>query len=66
MADDTITEEIEDNATGPKKVTIGGESAEAHSLLDQIEADKYLASKRANASTNRGLNLRKIAPPGGI
>lgn len=45
MADET--DAILDNAQGLKKATGDGHSAEQHSLLDQIEADRYLASKAA-------------------
>lgn len=59
-----LSEQIENNAAQPKKVTIQGNSAEQHSLQDQIEADKYLASKAAAQSSNLGLRRKKISYPG--
>lgn len=59
-----LSEQIESNAAQPKKVTIQGNSAEQHSLQDQIEADKYLASKAAAKSTNLGLMRTKMSYPG--
>ena len=35
-----------------------------HSLKDQIEADRYLASKEAMASKSPGVRFAKILPPG--
>jgi hypothetical protein len=37
---------------------------EQHKLTDQIEADRYLASKQAAKSKRRGLVFNKIVPPG--
>ncbi|MGE0375345.1 MAG: hypothetical protein AB7I48_11625 [Planctomycetaceae bacterium] len=35
-----------------------------HSLTEQIEADRYLASKQAANSKPRGLRLSRLVPPG--
>ena len=40
MADDTL----KDKANQPKSVEIDGQKVEQHSLKDQIEMDRYLAS----------------------
>jgi hypothetical protein len=37
---------------------------EQHKLIDQITADKYLASKEAAKSKSRGLRFNKFVPPG--
>ena len=64
MAD--LAPDIEQNAQGPKSATVDGESATAHSLREQIEADRYLKSEAAAKSKKRGLNLQKLKPPGTV
>lgn len=63
MADD-LEDSIRDNAKAPAKASGDAGSVEQHNLKDQIEADKYLASKRATQNKNRGLRFNKIVPPG--
>jgi hypothetical protein len=58
--DDTIRQ----NAQGPAKAAGDAGSVEQHKLSEQIEADKYLASKEAAKSKRRGLQFNKLAPPG--
>jgi hypothetical protein len=58
--DDTIRQ----NAQGPSKAAGHAGSVEQHKLTDQIEADRYLASKQAAKSKRRGLVFNKIVPPG--
>ena len=58
--DDTIAE----NAKGPAKVAGDAGSVEQHPLPDQIEADRYLASKAAAKKPKRGLRFSKLVPPG--
>lgn len=55
---------IEENAKGPAKATGDSGSMEQHPLPDQIEADRYLASKKAAKGKGLGIKLVKIAPPG--
>jgi hypothetical protein len=65
MPNPTPTEQaLTENATGPKKATGDSGSVEQHSLPDQIAADRYLASKRAMKTRNKGLILTKLVPPG--
>ena len=59
-----IEESIRNNAQSPAKASGDAGSVEQHNLKDQIEADKYLASKRATQTKNRGLRFNKIVPPG--
>lgn len=59
-----LEEVIEENAQGPAKVTGDSGSVEQHPLKDQIEADRYLASKKAAKAKGAGLRLIKIVPPG--
>lgn len=63
MADD-LEQTIRDNAEGPSEARGDSGSMKQHSLQDQIEADRYLASKKAAKSKSRGLRFTKIAPPG--
>ena len=46
MADD-LDDTIRENASGPAKAAGDAGSVEQHKLTDQIEADRYLASKQA-------------------
>lgn len=56
---------IEEAATDPtKRVRVGNQEVERHSIKEQIEADKYLGAKTAAASDYRGLVFNKISPPG--
>lgn len=63
MADD-LADTIRDNAQGPAKAAGDAGSVEQHKLSDQIEADRYLASKQAAKSKKRGLVFNKLVPPG--
>ena len=63
MADD-LKDTIRENAEGPAKASGDAGSVEQHKLTDQIEADKYLASKDAAKSKSRGLRFNKLVPPG--
>jgi hypothetical protein len=64
MAD--LTDQIEDAAASPKKVTGDAGSVEAHSLDELVKADQYLASKAAAQSSGRGLLLSQFKPPGTV
>lgn len=59
-----IEEQIRENAAGPAKATGDAGSVEQHKLTEQIEADRYLASKSAMNTKNRGLRFNRIVPPG--
>ena len=63
VADD-LDDTIQQNAQGPAKVTGDAGSVEQHSLKEQIEADRYLSSKKAAKQKNRGLRFSKLVPPG--
>ncbi|MCU0709874.1 MAG: hypothetical protein MUF23_16450 [Pirellula sp.] len=63
MSED-LQETIRQNAKGPAKASGDAGSVEQHALKDQIEADRYLASKEAAKSKHRGLIFNKIVPPG--
>lgn len=53
-------------AQQPKVVEVDGQRMEMHSLKDQIELDKYLASKKAAASGRRGFRITKMRAGGAI
>jgi len=55
MAED-LDNTIRENAIGPKRAAGDSGSVEQHSLTEQIEADRYLASKEAAKS--KGLGIR--------
>lgn len=59
-----LTDAIKQNAEGPKQASADGVSTEQHSLEDQIEADKYLASKEAAKNPATAFTRVKIVPPG--
>jgi hypothetical protein len=63
MADD-LEDEIRKNAEGPAKASGDVGSVEQHKLAEQIEADRYLASKDAVKRSRRGLRFTKLVPPG--
>jgi hypothetical protein len=63
MADD-LEQAIRDNAAGPSKASGDTGSVEQHKLTDQIGAGRFLASKEAAKSKNRGLKFNRFSPPG--
>ena len=66
MADE-LDNTIRENASGPKQASADGVSTQQHSLADQIEADKYLASKTAvSKNPAKAFTRVKIVPPGTV
>jgi hypothetical protein len=67
MSDD-VANKIESSAQGPRRVRTDAGEVEAHPLLDQIEADKYLAARAAvsGGNTHRGLRFNVLKPPGTV
>ena len=63
MADD-VEKTIEENAKGPKRAKGDLGEVEQHDLTEQIEADRYLSSKKATRSKGLGLRISKLVPPG--
>ena len=63
MADD-LTQTIQDNASGPKRATGDSGGVEQHALKDQIDADRYLESKKAARKQGLGVKLVKLSPSG--
>jgi hypothetical protein len=65
MADD-LKDAIKQNAEGPESAEVDGVRMKRHPLRDQIEADKYLASKTAGRNPAKALTRVKIVPPGTV
>ena len=64
MAEDNdLCDLIQQTAQGPASVTIDGNTTVAQKITDQIEADRYLASKNAMKS-GRGVRFAKLVPHG--
>jgi hypothetical protein len=61
---DELDQAIRDNARQPAKAASDSISVEQHSIRDQIEADRYLASKVAAHKKGLGLRVAKLVPPG--
>ena len=61
-----LEQAIRDNAAGPAKAAGDSGSVEQHPLKDQIEADRYLASKNAARKPGLGIKFAKIVPPGSV
>jgi len=59
-----LEQSIRENAQGPAKAAGDSGSMEQHKLTDQIEADRYLASKTAMHGKGLGIKLTKLIPPG--
>lgn len=63
---DALDDTIRNNAQGPAKAAGDAGSVEQHKLTEQIAADRYLASKEAARSPQRGLRFNKFVPPGTV
>lgn len=59
-----LDDAIRENAQGPAAASGDAGSMTQHKLRDQIEADRYLASKAATRNRKRGLMITKLSPPG--
>ena len=57
---------ILENAKGPKRVEGDSGSVEQHSLKDQIEAERFLQSKKATQRPGLGVRFTKIAADGTV
>jgi len=60
---ETVQDATKENARCPKRAQGDSGSVEQHDLKDQIEADRYLASKEA-AKKGLGIRMTKVVPPG--
>jgi len=53
-------------AKQPAKATADGQSVQQQPLSDQIEADRYFASKDAARKPGLGIHFAKLVPPGSV
>lgn len=60
---ETLDSTIRENAEGPAEASVDGQSVKQHRVSDQIEADRYLASKQA-AKKGLGVRMTRVVPPG--
>lgn len=63
---ENINDAIETNAKGPKRVQVGNQSVEQHSIEEQIAADKHVAGRNAANRKHFGLRFTKLKPPGAV
>jgi hypothetical protein len=61
---DNLDTTIQEAAEGPASVSTDAGTVTSHNLKDLIEADRYLASKRAAATRRRGIRVSKIVTSG--
>jgi len=59
-----LSDAIRTNASGPRAAKGDSGSMEQHGLKDQIEADRYLASKSAAGGKGLGVKVSRLVPPG--
>ena len=59
-----LDQAIAENAAGPAKASVDGQSVEQHPLPDVIEADRYRESKKASRKPGLGIRFTKLVPPG--
>lgn len=64
MADE-IENAIREAAQQPAEASVDGQTVKQQPLPDQIEADRYLASKNA-AKKGIGVRMTKVVPPGAV
>ena len=60
-----LEQAITDNAMAPSEASVDGQMVRQHALRDQIDVDRYLASKRASQRRGLPLSRTKLSPPGG-
>ncbi len=65
MATPTTPEDAVTQASlGPKKVSIGGETAEQFTMQELIAAAEYAAKQARTVKPAFGLRMTKLVPPG--
>lgn len=61
-----LSSNIASDAAKAKRTKAGDLEIERRSLKEQIDADRYLASKTATAGAKRGIAFVKLKPPGAV
>lgn len=64
MSESELEQKIRENASGPKRAKGDAGEFEQHSLPDQIEADRYLASKEVMKKRSPGFKISKMSASG--
>jgi hypothetical protein len=64
VAEQGLDEAIRDNAQGPAKAQGDAGSVQQHPLRDQVEADRYLESKKATRRKGLGVKFVRLEAPG--
>ncbi len=59
-----LDDAISENAAGPAKALVDGQSVEQHPLPQVIKADRYRESKKASRKPGIGIKFAKLVPPG--
>ena len=62
----TLEDAIRRNASGPKSAQVDGQRVEQHPLSDLVQADRYLASKRAARGRYGGLRIMRMSHSGAL
>jgi len=63
---DLTSDTLETNATQPSRASGGGSFVEQHSLKNQLEVLRYLASQAAVQSDKGGFAIRRFKPTGSV
>lgn len=66
MSESAIENALTENSIGPKKVSGDAGAVEQHSLKDQIEAEKFIQSKKAAGHKGLGIKFVKLSPGGTV
>jgi hypothetical protein len=66
MSDSDLSDEIQQAAAAPAKVTVDGVTIEQHDLPDMVEADKHLARRAAARSPALPIRVGRFRPSGAI
>ena len=61
---ESLDDAIRRAADGPKSAQVDGQRVEQHSLPDLVQADRYLASKRAARGRYGGLRFTRMSHSG--
>jgi hypothetical protein len=69
MAEDEkkgLEEAIVRSASGPRSAQVDGQRVEQHPLSDLVQADRYLAAKKAARGRYGGLRITRMSHSGAV